>query len=210
MESSSRPPEAPFLARFIATGFYSGYIPWASGTFGSIVGLLIYAIPGVEQPLWLSLLIVLGFAAGVVSAAHVARAEGHRLTKTAAATKAIFQPEAHATPDPSIVVIDEIVGMWISLLLLPKGFVPALIAFFAFRAFDILKPPPARQLERIPDGWGIMLDDVIAGLYANIVTQLLYRAALGIILCLLKSSRSAMSCSSVRSSIPTRRISRKS
>ena len=182
MASSSHPAEgedspggAPFIARFIATGFFSGYIPWASGTFGSLVGPGIYLIPGAEHTLVLSVLVLVGFCAGVVSAASVARAEGHRLTRTAAATKAIFQPDAHGNPDPSIVVIDEMVGMWISLLFLPKGILTALLAFFAFRAFDILKPPPARQLERIPGGWGIMLDDVVAALYANLAVQIIFR-----------------------------------
>ena len=68
--------------------------------------------------------------------------------------------------------IDEIVGMWISLLFLPKTFFVILLAFIFFRLFDILKPPPARQLEPLPNGWGIMLDDVMAGIYANLAVRL--------------------------------------
>ena len=70
--------------------------------------------------------------------------------------------------DPSIVVIDEIVGMWITLLFLPKSFMISLIAFILFRAHDIVKIPPARQLESLRNGFGIMLDDVVAGAYANL------------------------------------------
>ncbi len=70
--------------------------------------------------------------------------------------------------DPSIVVIDEVVGMWISLLFLPKTLLVATLAFLLFRAHDIVKIPPARQLEAVPNGFGIMLDDVVAGIYANI------------------------------------------
>ena len=170
--SNAASPQLSFFTRCIATGFFSGYIPWASGTFGSLVGLAIYAIPGVENPAILFLLTAAGFALGVVTSARVAAVEGNRLTAIAQATKSLFQPGEHEVADPSIVVIDEIVGMWIALFLLPKGIVPAAIAFFAFRGFDILKPAPARQLESIPHGWGIMLDDVIAGFYANISTQI--------------------------------------
>jgi phosphatidylglycerophosphatase A len=71
--------------------------------------------------------------------------------------------------DPSVVVIDEVVGMWISLILLPKTIAATVMAFLLFRLFDILKPPPARQSERFRNGWGIMTDDVVAGVYANLV-----------------------------------------
>ena len=60
--------------------------------------------------------------------------------------------------------------MWITLLFLPKTIPVMIIGFFAFRAMDIIKPQPARYLERVPNGWGIMLDDVIAGVYANLLT----------------------------------------
>ena len=165
--------EIPFMVKFIATGFFSGYIPWTSGTFGSIVGLLIYLIPGAENASILGSFIVLGFAAGVFTSSKVADAVGNRLTSSARRTKEIFQGGAHAIPDPSIVVIDEIVGMWISLLLLPKTVVVIVTAFVLFRLYDIIKPPPARQLEQIPNGWGIMLDDVAAGIYANMTVRLI-------------------------------------
>lgn len=167
------PPADRFLplSRFIATGFYSGHLPWASGTWGSLVGLLIAAIPGAEQTGILLALILVGIVVGVPAAGAVARAEGHKLSKVAAATKATFQPGAHTSPDPSIVVIDEIVGMWVTLVALPKSLIAYLLAFFAFRIMDIMKPDPARQLERIPNGWGIMLDDVVAGIYANLAAH---------------------------------------
>ena len=164
------PGRAPFLATFLATGFFSGYIPWMSGTFGTLVGLLLYLIPGVEQPALLVPLILVTFVAGVAASAHVARSVGHRLTRSAEIAKQKFQPGGHETADPSIIVIDEIVGMWIALLFLPKTIPVMIIAFFAFRFFDIVKPQPARSLEQIPNGWGIMLDDVVAGVYANLTT----------------------------------------
>lgn len=167
--------KVPFLSRFIATGFFSGYAPWASGTFGTVVGIIIYLIPGVEKnPVVLGSLIVIGFFVGVYTSNQVVQVEGHRLTRSAELAKGLFQKGEHKTPDPSIVVIDEIVGIWITLLFLPKTWLAILIAFFAFRGFDIVKLPPARQLEKIPNGWGIMLDDVIAGVYAWMATEIVY------------------------------------
>ena len=161
----------PFAVRFIATGFYSGYIPWASGTFGSLVGLLLFLIPGACGATMLPLLLVFGFGIGVYTAGRVAEAEGNRLSRSAAAAKALFQPGGHAQADPSIVVIDEIVGMWISLAGIRQAPAPFITAFLLFRLFDVLKPEPARSLERLPGGWGIMLDDVAAGVYANAGTR---------------------------------------
>jgi phosphatidylglycerophosphatase A len=171
-DNGPAPEEIPLLTRIIATGFFSGYIPWASGTFGSMVGIALYLIPGAGSPPVLAAMIAAGFVIGAVTAGRVARIVGHRLSATAQAAKDAFQGgEAHH-PDPSIVVIDEIVGMWISLILLPNSAVTIILAFLFFRAYDILKPPPARQLEQVPDGWGIMLDDVAAGVYANLSVRL--------------------------------------
>lgn len=161
----------PFFTNIIATGFFAGYIPWASGTFGTLVGLLFYLLPGTENPVILLTMIAVGLSVGVWTSGKVAEVVGNRLSRSAELTKATFQPGVHETADPSIVVIDEITGMWIALLFVPKSTILIVIAFLTFRAFDIVKPPPARQLERLPNGWGIMLDDVVAGVYANIVAQ---------------------------------------
>ena len=180
MQPSANAPEGPpttkqasLPARVIATGLFSGYIPWASGTVGSLVGLILYWLPGVHDGPWLPVLVALGLAAGAPAADAVARATGHKLTKIAARSKETFQAGSSHAPDPSIVVIDEIVGMWISLLFLPASLPLSIAAFVAFRVFDVLKPEPARYLERIPGGWGIMLDDVAAGIYANLACRLL-------------------------------------
>lgn len=165
-------PAVPLWARVVATGCFSGTVPFASGTIGSFVGLLLYLVPGVSSPAVLAPLIVVSFLAGRAAAARVASALGHALHTDAASLKGIFQPGDHEHPDPSVVVIDEITGMWIALLFLPLEFPAIIIAFSTFRLFDILKPPPARWLEKFPRGWGIMLDDVAAGIYANLVTWL--------------------------------------
>jgi phosphatidylglycerophosphatase A len=144
--------DIPFIHKFLATGFYSGFSPIVPGTAGSLVGLLIYLIPGVEYIFILGPLTILFFFIGIFTSARVEKQIGE---------------------DPSIVVIDEIVGMWISLFFLPKKFAIYLGAFVLFRIFDIIKPSPARQVERYKGGWGIMLDDVFAGIYANIVMQII-------------------------------------
>ncbi len=159
----------PFVTKLIATGLFSGYMPFASGTFGTIVGIIVYLIPGFERVGILGSAAVLFFFIGVAVSAKVASVVGHQVNRDAALTKKIFQPGEHETPDPSIVVIDEIVGVWITLLFLPKSVASIVGAFILFRLFDVVKPYPAGRLERIPDGWGIMLDDVVAGIYANIV-----------------------------------------
>ena len=75
--------------------------------------------------------------------------------------------------DPQIVVIDEVVGQWIALLLVPQTMIWFAVSFLLFRFFDILKPWPINQLQSLPGGWGIMIDDVLAGIYANIIIQLI-------------------------------------
>ena len=75
--------------------------------------------------------------------------------------------------DPGLVVIDEFAGQWIALIFVPQTIPVYLAAFVLFRFFDILKPFPVRQAEKLPAGWGVMTDDIMAGLYANITLQIL-------------------------------------
>ena len=143
------PPSLP--VRMIATGLFSGYSPVAPGTAGSLVGLAFYLIPGFEQPVLMCSAAVAMFFLGVFASARM---------------------EEELGEDPPVVVVDEVVGMWISLLFLPKGIWIAGLSFLLFRLFDIVKPPPARRLEALQHGWGIMLDDVAAALYANVAARL--------------------------------------
>jgi phosphatidylglycerophosphatase A len=153
-----RTPPADFVSTAIATALGSGYSPIAPGTAGSAVGLALF------WPLqWLApwaqvTAIVVLFAVGVVAATRVARGLG--------------------VEDPGLVVVDEVVGMWVSLVFLPFTPVTALAGFVLFRIMDVFKPYPARQLESLPGGWGIMADDVMAGIYANLLLRA-GRAALG-------------------------------
>lgn len=177
-QDDEQPVALSFLTRCIGTGLFSGYIPWASGTFGTLVGALFFLIPHFSHPLILGSALAIAFALGVVTAGKIAEVEGHKLTASARRAKDLFQLGTHSSPDPSMVVIDEIVGMWIAMFALYPSFthppiVAVAAAFVLFRVFDILKPFPARQLEQLGAGWGIMLDDVVAGIYANIATRLL-------------------------------------
>jgi phosphatidylglycerophosphatase A len=183
--STDAPPDEntqhlPLISRLIATGFLSGYVPWGSGTVGTLMGVALYLIPGVETTWVLLLLVIAGFGAGVITSAQVAAVVGNQLTRSAERAKAAFQPGIDHAADPSIVVIDEIVGFWITMLFVPKTLPAILVGFVAFRAMDILKPQPARYLERLPNGWGIMLDDFVAGIYANLLTQIVLRLGGGI------------------------------
>lgn len=139
------------VVRAFATGLFSGYAPIAPGTAGSLLALALYWIPGFSEPATLAAASAATFFLGVAAATVM---------------------ERHYGEDPSIVVIDEVVGMWVALLLLPKTLLFGAAAFVLFRIFDIFKPPPARQVERLGGGIGIMLDDVVAGLYANLLLQL--------------------------------------
>lgn len=144
----------------VATFFGSGLLKPAPGTWGSLAALLLWAaFAWVVQPSALAL------NASLVAGIVVVIALG-----VPAATITERESGGH---DPGFVVIDEVAGQWIALLGCPFDWKHALIALLAFRLLDVTKPPPARQLERLPEGWGIVFDDVAAGLYAWGVASLL-------------------------------------
>ncbi|HXW16395.1 MAG TPA: phosphatidylglycerophosphatase A [Terriglobia bacterium] len=141
------------LAIWIATAGGMGYFPIAPGTAGSLVGVTLVVGLGklpLHQAAEMAVLAVASlvlFAAGVWAAGEA--------------------EEFFGRTDPGPVVIDEVVGQMLTFLVMPHATWKWLVGgFLLFRTFDILKPFPARQAERIPRGWGIMLDDVIAGVYS--------------------------------------------
>ena len=149
-----------YWAWIVATFFGAGFGKPGPGTWGSVAAVLLWAAYALAfhpapQTLLLALLagIVLTLILGVPAATIVARESGRK--------------------DPQFVVIDEVTGQWIALLFSPADWRHALIALALFRLFDITKPFPARQLEGLPEGWGIVFDDVAAGLYAWGVASLL-------------------------------------
>ena len=134
----------------IATGGYAGRVPFAPGTVGSLIGIPItFLLSKGSWPVALSATVLLTYAA------VWAAGEAERLLEA---------------KDPGCIVIDEIAGMVVTMLGLPFTFFTATAGFMLFRVFDILKPPPVRQLDRqMSGGWGIVMDDVAAGIMANIV-----------------------------------------
>jgi len=140
-----------FIEKLLGSGFYTGYIPIASGTFGTLAALIIYLIPGFENPYVIVPAIIIFFIYGIYVGNKFENVYGK---------------------DPSECTIDEVVGTWISYLLLPKTVGIIIITFFLWRALDIFKPYPARKLENLNGGLGIVLDDVVSGFYTLIIMHL--------------------------------------
>ena len=140
------------VEKIIGSVFFTGYIPFASGTFGSLAALLIYLIPGFENPTIMLIGISFFTAVGIPIGTKFEKVYGK---------------------DPSQCTVDELVGMWIALLFVPKTLVNIIIAFFIWRFMDIIKPAPARQLEKLNGGFGIMIDDIVAGIYSLTVIHIL-------------------------------------
>jgi phosphatidylglycerophosphatase A len=149
------------IAFWIYSAGGSGKAPVAPGTAGSAVAALLLLLPGRVPgiPAWSSpgwaLVVLVLFLGGVWASARAEAAYGK---------------------DPGVVVIDEVVGMFAALFLVPNSIAAVIGAFFLFRLFDIVKPFPVRAAERVRGSWGIMLDDVIAGIYANVALRLLLLA----------------------------------
>lgn len=155
---TTRSVTAPLWASAIATFFGIGRLKPGPGTWASAVAALIWfaisrQIATNFQNVVLGALIVIVIAVGIPAATAIARTSGLK--------------------DPQIVVIDEVAGQWIALLLTPVTWKTLVVGFILFRGFDILKPPPVRQFERLPEGTGIVVDDIAAGLYSLLVMQLL-------------------------------------
>jgi phosphatidylglycerophosphatase A len=142
----------------VATFFGAGYLKPGPGTWASIAAALLWLGAALTfHPsrivlfVWLLAAIAATVALGIPAATIVERESGRH--------------------DPACVVIDEVAGQWIALLFCPPDWAHALIALILFRLFDIIKPFPIRRLERLPAGWGIVFDDVAAGLYALVVSS---------------------------------------
>ena len=141
------------FAVFLATAAYCGYFPVAPGTVGSAAGLVVYLLVWwTQSPIVESALIVATFAAGTWAATHAERYFGGI--------------------DPGPVVIDEVLGMLVTLAFIPAGWTAAAAGFVLFRVFDVIKPFPADRLEKFHGGFGIMADDAMAGVYANLALRL--------------------------------------
>ena len=158
---TARTPGSRFAVAFASFG-YVGFAPIAPGTVGSAAAIPFFLLLRQAGSPWLEVAVC---AAIVVAGAWSAKR-----------TEAVLGVE-----DPGLVVIDEVVGMFVSLLFLPATWPVIAAAFLAFRVFDIVKPWPAGRLEHVPGGWGVMADDVMAGVYANLTIQVLVWARPGLL-----------------------------
>jgi len=143
------------LAVLICTFGYVGFVPFAPGTIGSLAGLAVYGLlrwSGATWPIEAAVIVAL-FVAGTWSGTHAERHFG--------------------TTDPGPGVIDEVVGMLITLFLLPSSWAIIVVGFLVFRVLDVIKPYPANRLERLHGGLGMMTDDVMSAVYSNLVLQAL-------------------------------------
>jgi phosphatidylglycerophosphatase A len=143
---------------FIAAGFGAGYAPIAPGTAGTLVAIPIFLVlSSIPFPLYELTVLTFFFLASWISG-EAQKDWGRR--------------------DHPRIVIDEIVGFLITMLWLPKTTLFIILGFFLFRFFDIAKPPPIRLTERVKGGYGVVLDDVLAGVYSNIILQIISYFAL--------------------------------
>jgi phosphatidylglycerophosphatase A len=141
----------PLVGLAIATVFGVGYAPFAPGTFGSAAGLVVWWLlpaSNVVQAVAIVAIFCAGSWGGSVAERHFGRT------------------------DPGQVVIDEVMGMLITLFLNPVGWTGAVAGFFLFRIFDVIKPYPANRLEHLHGGIGVMADDGMAAIYANVALRL--------------------------------------
>ncbi|HZM93834.1 MAG TPA: phosphatidylglycerophosphatase A [Vicinamibacterales bacterium] len=142
------------LGVFVATCGYLGYVPIAPGTFGSAAGLVVFAaVHWAGSPAFELALIAFLFAIGVWSGNAAERHFGG--------------------VDPAPVILDEVVGMLITLALIPVNLPGAIVGFLLFRLLDVIKPWPANRMEALPGGLGVMADDAMAALYGNVMMRLL-------------------------------------
>ena len=140
-------------AKILSTCFGIGYFPVAPGTVTSIAAVIAYLFfPVLRNPQLLLFLVFLSSAAGIWAGTLMEQRYGE---------------------DPSVVTIDELAGQWLALAALPAGMLPALLSLGFFRFFDIAKPGPVDAAQRLAGGWGIMADDLLAGLFANLSVRLL-------------------------------------
>ena len=141
-----------FIATFAGSCAGLGFFPFAPGTVTSLAAAVFFAAVPAFQQLEIAVSAVgVVFVVGLWSAGIMERIYGH---------------------DPSQVTIDEVAGQWIALLLLPAGWFSVVLGFMAFRLFDILKPEPVNVAQKLPGAWGVMVDDLVAGVYANLSVRI--------------------------------------
>ena len=137
-----------FLKRLLGSGFGTGYLPYVPGTFGSLASLSIFLIPGVANFYIILPITVITFLVGIRLGNYF---------------------ETIYNKDPKQFTLDEFVGTWITFLFIPQNLIQFIIGFIVWRILDIVKPFPANKSESLKGGLGIMMDDVVSGLYSLVI-----------------------------------------
>jgi phosphatidylglycerophosphatase A len=153
------------IVSFIATGFYTGLLPRAPGTFGTLAAVILFLFAGMNPLIFYSTLFLV-----VIVSVPTASIMEKRLKKK----------------DPQVVTIDEVAGFLVSVVSFPsplsqmtgQSWIVLGSAFILFRFFDILKPFPIGISQKLKGGWGIVIDDILAGIYTNLILQLIFRIIL--------------------------------
>lgn len=142
------------ISEWIATCFKVGYLPFAPGTWGSVFAILLWwvLLKDLNTYIFGAIIIIFLLIGIVVSNIIIDQSGDH---------------------DPSYIIIDELVGQWLALFLIPDGFFNIAISFILFRFFDIIKPWPIRLIEKLPKGLGVMSDDLTAGLITLVLIQVI-------------------------------------
>jgi len=140
--------------KFITSFFYLGHSPFMPGTMGSLGGLVVYFLVKNNEVLYGFTILFLFFLGVIFSG------EAEKIYKR---------------KDARMIVIDEACGMLLALFFVPINMFSIILGFFLFRIFDILKPPPARRMERLTGSLGVMFDDIIAAIYTNLILQFIFR-----------------------------------
>lgn len=139
------------------SALFTGYIPFASGTFGSAFALLFFLIPGFDNVIVIGAVTLICFIISLATAKNILLKYGD---------------------DPSVIVIDEVIGMWITVLTFfilsgdcgNLNLITIIILFLLFRLFDIIKIQPAKYFDKMKNIFGVMMDDIISGLYAGVLS----------------------------------------
>lgn len=140
--------------KLITSFFYLGHSPFMPGTMGSLGGLVVYFLVRNNDILY-GFTILFLFVLGMLFSGEAEKVYKHK--------------------DAKMIVIDEACGMLLALFFVPVSIFSAVLGFFIFRILDILKPPPARRMEKLTGSLGVMFDDVIAAIYTNLILQIIFR-----------------------------------
>lgn len=140
--------------KLITSFFYIGHSPFMPGTLGSLAGLVVYLLVK-DSVLLYGFAMLFLFTLGVMFSSEAER--------------------VYKRKDARMIVIDEACGMMLALFLVPARVASIIAGFLLFRIFDIIKPPPAKRVEKFTGAFGVMFDDIIAAIYTNIILQLIFR-----------------------------------